>query len=141
MQHPNFLDRLAVKIWPRFLYRGQLAVTTGPIHISIVHKLPSPKPFWKIMDHVRVEKGSLLRFHGLASALHLAGDVEPNYSVFDIVQANQEMDVTESGHHISPGDAVIVLPVDRRFIYPAPAAAQSKAADPLYYTAASPPAP
>jgi len=138
MNHPNFIDRLSVKIWPRYLFPGQLASTTGKIQIGIVHKLPQAKPYWKIMDYVLLEKGSILRFRGLAKNLNLTGDVEPIFSVFDLVSVKPVYDVAEQGKHITPGDMVIVLPVDRQFIYPAPEQ-QSAHHDPLYYTAESPP--
>jgi len=140
MRHPNFLDRLAIKIFPRFLYPGQLAFATGRIQIGIVHKTPSAKIYWKVTDYLQIEMGSILRYRGLVRSLKISGDVDPLYSVFDIVQANTAMDVTESGHHISVGDAVIVLPADRRFIYPAPETSAPAATAPVYYTAESPPA-
>ena len=140
MSHPNFLDRLSIKIFPRYLYPGQLAATTGKIQIGIIHKLPQAKPYWQIMDYLPLERGSLIRFRGLARNLNLTGDIEPLYSVFDLVHIKTAIDVTDLAKHLSLGDSVIVLPVDRQFIYPAPEPQDpTSPADPVFYTAASPP--
>lgn len=140
MTHPRLLDRLAVKIYPRYLYPGQLAQTTGTLQVGIVHKSPASKPNWSITDYVKIEQGSQLRFRGLARSLKLTGDIEPLYSIFEIVKAVTPPDTSQSAHHISPGDPVVILPTDRRFVYPAPESASPPDSDsPLYYTAASDP--
>lgn len=67
--HPNFLDQLAVRIYPRYLYPTQVCQTLATVNIGMVHKLPEVKPYWKIMDYLYLKKDSTLRFLGLAKNL------------------------------------------------------------------------
>src|SRR3989344_7895830 len=157
MNHPNLMDKIAARVFRRYLYRGQLAQTTGLIQIGVLHRTPTTShPILQIMDYLKIYKGSLLRFHGtyrnqsagssfldqvlnsLYPSAKIEGGGEKYYSIFELVRPITEDDILKSVHHISIGDVVAVLSVDRQFIYPAPETLSDPAHTPLYYTADSP---
>ncbi len=51
MSHPTFFDRLAVKIYPRYLFEDQIAIVTGRVYAGVMHKSPEMKEGWKVMDY------------------------------------------------------------------------------------------
>lgn len=116
MTHPNFFDRIFVKINPRYLYPHQIAQTVGKVYMGIVHKLPESKPNWKIMDYIYLQKGSTMRFWGLAKSLKWEGDLNPASSIFEIVSPITEGELNP--RHVASGDVISISPSDRRFIYP-----------------------
>jgi len=118
MQHPNFLDRFYLKLNPRYLYSRQLSQLIGRVQIGIVHKLPQTKPFWQQTDTVKLEKGTLLRFLGLARNLHFTGDIDPLASLFEMVRPVPQD--PSSSHLTNAGDLICITPLDRKFVYPAP---------------------
>lgn len=120
MNHPNFLDRLALRIYPRYLYPQQLAVTVAKVNVGVVHKIPQTPPYWKIMDYLFILKGSQLRYLGLARDLKLTGDVEPLYSLFELIHPIAEDNLDHDAKHTTTGDLVCVTPADRKYIYPSP---------------------
>ena len=131
---PNFLDRLAVKIYPRYLYPSQLCQTLATVNIGITHKVPEIKPYWKIMDHLYLKKDSTLKYLGLARNLEIAGDFNPYDSIFELVSPLVDEDKSY-GKHASGGDIVCLSPTDRRFIVAAPdQSGPSK--EKIYFTAA-----
>jgi hypothetical protein len=117
--HPNFLDKLALKIYPQYLYPGQLCESLATINIGIIHKLPEIKPFWKVMDYLYMKKGSVFNYLGLAKNLQIVGDIDPMYSVIEILIPY--VDENKSyGKQLSKGDIVCLSPFDRKFIIAAP---------------------
>lgn len=115
IKHPNILDNLAFKIYPRYLYPGQECETVTEINVGIIHKLPDSKPFWKIMDYVYIKKGAVMNFLGLAGSLHIEGDILPRNSVMEIISAVSD-DKKSPGKQLSRGDLVCLTPYDRQFI-------------------------
>jgi hypothetical protein len=119
--HPNILDNFFLRIYPRYLYPGQLCQSLTTINVGIIHKLPDVTPLWKIMDYLYLKKGSVFKFLGLARNLHIEGEVQPLYSVLQMV--SPFVDEKKSfGKHLSPGDMITLTPFDRQFIVPAPPA-------------------
>jgi hypothetical protein len=118
-RHPNILDKIYLKIYPGYLYSGQLCQCLSTINVGIIHKLPDSTSVWKIMDYLYLKKGSLLKFLGLAKKLRISEDIQPLYSILESV--SPQVDETKSADkHLSPGDLIIITPIDRQFITPAP---------------------
>lgn len=117
MSHPNLLDKLAVKIYSRYLYPDQTAVLQGKVYAGIMHKSPEVKEGWKVMDYFYLEPNSTLRFKGLASKFNLRQEISPKHSLFEIINPIILTSYTKP-HHISPGDVICIAPSDRQFIYP-----------------------
>jgi len=133
--HPNFLDKIALKIYPRYLYPSQICLTLATVNIGMIHKLPDVKPYWKIMDYLYLKKDSTLKFLGLARNLGFEGEIKPFDSIFELVRP--EVDENKSaGKHVGSGDLVCVTSSDRRFIAACPTEALQGEGGPLYYTAA-----
>jgi len=115
LAHPNFLDRVALKIYPRYLYPQQPCESVAEINVGILHKLPDIKPYWKIMDFIYLKKGSVLKYLGLAANLNIEGDVQPSYTILETV--NPVIDEQKSlDRHLSAGDLVCLTPFDRQFL-------------------------
>jgi len=132
--HPDFWDKLSVKIYSRYLYRTQLCQTLATVNIGLIHKLPEVKPYWKIMDFLYLKKDSTMRFLGLAKNLKFSGDVKPSDSIFELV--NPIIDESKSADkHVSGGDVVCITPFDRKFITASPNKDLQNTTR-LYYTAA-----
>lgn len=117
--HPNFLDKLAVKIYPGYLYQGQLCVTQAITSVAVIHLIPDLKPHWKIMDFIYVNKNSAFRFLGLGSSLKMNGDVQPLFSILQTVYAYVDERKSE-GKQLAPGDLICTTPFDRQFFLTAP---------------------
>jgi hypothetical protein len=118
--HPNFLDRLLLKIYPRYLYPGQTCHTLATVNVGILHKLPDIQPYWKIMDYLYLRKDSVVKYLGLAKHLKFSGDVQPLYTIMELVDPH--VDENKSfDKQASPGDLICLTPYDRQFISAIPA--------------------
>ena len=117
MQHPNLWDKLALHIYPRYLYPGQPANTVAKTNVNVVHKLPAATPVWRTTNSVNLPSGSILKFLGLAKNHKFLIDVEPMYSLFEIIHTANSPD-SSLEHQVSIGDFVCVSPLERKFIYP-----------------------
>jgi hypothetical protein len=117
--HPNFWDRLAVKIYPSYLYPSQYCLADTTLSVGIIHLVPGIKPEWKIMDYVYLSKDSSFRYLGLGRNLKLSGDVQPIFTILEVVYPY--IDQRKSpGKQMSPGDIVCITPFDRPYIRSAP---------------------
>ena len=132
--HPNFWDKVAVKIYPRYLYTTQFCHTLATVNVNLLHHEPNAKTSWKIADNVYLKKDSTLRFIGLVKKLKGFNGLDPYSSIFVLV--NPQLDeLKSSGKHVSSGDTIFLTPFDRRFIVAAPDQPLPDSA-PLFYTAA-----
>jgi len=127
MDHPNIIDKLLLKINPRYLYPNQLIQTASKLNVALVHKVFTPS-HWKIMDYVTLNKGSALKFLGTGKNFKLTGDLLPTHSLFEIVDVTSE-------RHMGAGDIVALTPSDRKFLTPAPANLVPSEHLPTYFTA------
>ena len=123
--HPNFLDKFYLKIYPSYLYPGQLCQPLSTINVGILHKLPDITPTWKIMDYVYLKKETLLKFLGLAKNLHFSDEIQPVFTILELVKPLVD-EGKSFGKHLSPGDVVTLTPFDRKFIIAAPPAGPPK---------------
>jgi hypothetical protein len=112
---PNIFDNLAVKIYPRYLYPGQLCESLAEINVGILHKLPDIKTNWKILDYFYLKKGSLMKFLGLARTLKIVGDIEPQFSIMEMILPLAD-ESKSFDRQLSKGDLVCLTPYDRQFI-------------------------
>jgi len=113
--HPNFFDRLAVKIYPRYLYAGQICQSISPINIGMIHRLPDIRPRWKVVDYLYLKKGSTMKYLGLAKSLKIEGEITPMSTILELI--NPDVDESKSpGKHISPGDLITISQYDRQFL-------------------------
>lgn len=117
MSHPTLLDKLALKINPRYLFYQQTAQITGRVYAGIMHKSPEMKEGWKVMDYIYLEQGSQLRYMGLASKYHLHTEISLSHSLFEIINPVIQTSYTKE-QHVSNGDVVCIAPSDRKYIYP-----------------------
>lgn len=134
--HPTVWDKFVVKVFPRYLYQTQTCLTLATTNIGMIHKVPDIKPYWKIMDYLFLQKDSTLKYLGLAKDIDVAGDVLPNYSVFELI--HPLVDENKSpGKHAAGGDIICITPFDRQFIVAAPENHTPSPSEPIYFTAAS----
>ncbi|OGD08983.1 hypothetical protein A2397_05820 [Candidatus Amesbacteria bacterium RIFOXYB1_FULL_44_23] len=113
--HPNFLDNLLLKLYPRYIYPGQMCRTLATVNIGVIHKLPDIHPYWKIMDYLYLKKDARLKYLGLARSLKLTGDVQPLYTIMEVVEPR--VDENKSfDKQLTPGDLICLTPYDRQFI-------------------------
>lgn len=113
--HPNILDQIAVKIYPRYLYPGQFCQTAATTNVGIIHKVPDIHNSWKVMDYLYLKKGSFMRYLGLAKNVKVMGEIEPMSTILELIDPEVE-DSKSPGKHVSPRDLVCVSPFDRQFI-------------------------
>ncbi len=71
------------------------------------------------MDFVKLSKGSTLKYLGGVKELRFKGDLNPSHSIFDLIASDTSV-FDEPTHHANPGDLVIVIPQDRRFLVAKP---------------------
>lgn len=113
--HPNLFDHIAVKIYPRYLYPGQFCQTIATTNVGIIHKLPDIHNTWRVMDYLYLQKGSYLRYLGLAKRVKVFGEIDPNSTILELVEP--VVDESKSfGKHASPRDLICISPFDRQFI-------------------------
>lgn len=117
MHHPNLLDRIAVRINPRYLYLGQSAKTTAKVYAGILHKSPDVTVGWKVIQYMYIEMESQLIFLGLSNKFKLEDSTLRNYSLFEVKNAIILKDYSND-RHVSPGDTVCIAPSDRKYVYP-----------------------
>jgi len=73
------------------------------------------------MDFVYLKKESVFRFLGLAKNLRISDEVQPVFTILELVKP--AVDETKSfGKHLSQGDLITLTPFDRKFIIAAPSA-------------------
>ncbi len=113
--HPNFLDKLYLKIYPKYLYEGQNCQSLAKIYIGIINKVPDIKPYWKIMDYLYLEPKSTFKYLGLARDLKFTGDIHPFDSILETIDPKVKEDPLNP-KHAGIGDLVVVTPTDRQFL-------------------------
>ncbi len=111
-------DKIARKIYPRYLHQGETGWINGKIYVGVIHRSPDiANPAWKVVHYLHLENGSQIKFIGLVKKLHLDGDVSKDDSIFEIVKPVIQLDPV-SPTTITIGDTICVSPSDRQYIYP-----------------------
>jgi hypothetical protein len=113
--HPNYLDKLFVKIYSRYLYPGQACHLLGEVYVGILHRFPNAKECWKISDYVYLKSNSTMKYLGLATDLGGVTDAHPNDSLFESVNPILKEDALIP-KHIAPGDIILITPTDRQYV-------------------------
>lgn len=123
-KHPNFLDRIAARIYPRYLYPGQEAQVVVKIGVGVMGRVPGNTKgiAWstkgnavKIMNSSRLQPGSIVKFLGLARDLKFLSKEERMYSIFEVVKPVEDL---EAEREVAIRDVVAVTPVERMWVHP-----------------------
>jgi hypothetical protein len=127
MNRPTFVDKINLKLNPRYLYPGQLTQPLSNLNVALVHKVSSAA-YWKIMDYITIQKGSILKYLGSGKQLKLSGDLLPSHFLFEVIDAT-------SDRHTGVGDIVALTPDDRKALTPAVPPSLPQDHTPTYFTA------
>lgn len=118
MANDTLWDRIARKLYPRYLAVGETGKINGKIYAGIMRRsVDVQNKDWKIVHYVYLNSDSLLKYMGLARKLNLGGEINQNQSIFEIVKPVLEKDL-RSTLSVNNGDTVCVAPSDRQYIYP-----------------------
>lgn len=113
MENVPLKDRLILRFYPNFLYRGKYLQNVAELSVSLLH-LASPKDHaWKFMDFVPIQKASIFKYRGTVKQLQMLGEMAPKNLIFEIIKAKSSRDV-------DPGDIVMIEPKSLSYFVDAP---------------------
>lgn len=106
-------DRLILRFFPNFLYRGKKLQNVADTPVALLHQTTPQTKIWKFMDYLTLKKASILKYLGTIKQLKMIGELNPGNLVFEIISGG-------SDRTVSPGDIIMLEKKDLSLLAEAP---------------------